>query len=315
MINSLLQIPILGLQLSRPNETNQNEQRQQQQQQQTSKLFSLEGLKGWPNRFRQGFNAKMDEAKAKSETKTEFVFEVLHAFSGVVIWILCFICTIIVPVILFFIGLANLDNCPDRPREFHHSFFFSLISLWIINQPNRQLSFLHLALPYLIFATGFVMTSSNLFNLALALDLPILTNHQILTSEIKNTIASIINIIFNCVVAFLYIISAYMVFTIGKKSKRRDLLVDNATNNSGSSEESSPDDNNIESSDVMECSGLLYYTTFWFITLTLGLFVVLSLIATVFFAYNQYRLAIVRGSMPRSQSNTNTTPTNRVWTV
>lgn len=120
------------------------------------------------------------------------------------------------------------------------------------------------------------MTASNLFNLAISLDLPVLSNHQILTSDIKNTIASIVNIIFNCVVAILYILCAYMVYAFTANGY----------------------------SDEIVCGGLLYNFTFWFVTLTLSTSVVLVLIAAVFFAYNKYRLAILRGSTPRSQTNT-----------
>lgn len=139
------------------------------------------------------------------------------------------------------------------------------------------------------------MTASNLFNLAFTLDYPILTNHSILTSDIKNTIASIINIIFNCVVAFLYILSAYMVFTVGRKTGSK---VNEAT------------ENHDESSEVeVDCSSLLYNFSFWFITLTLGLMAALVLIAGAFFIYNKYRLAIIRGSTPRSQTtNISTNP-------
>ena len=126
------------------------------------------------------------------------------------------------------------------------------------------------------------MSASNLFNLALALDLPILTNHKLLSSDVKNTIASMLNIIFNCVVAFLYILSAYMAFSIGKRVQPE-------------STEGEPP--------PIDCNGTLYHSAFWFITLTLSSLVILSLMAIIFFAYNKYRLAIIRGSMPRSQSN------------
>lgn len=116
------------------------------------------------------------------------------------------------------------------------------------------------------------MTASNLFNLALSFDLPILNNHQNLTSDIKNTIASIINIIFNCVVAILYTLCAYMVYAFTANGY----------------------------SDEIVCGGLLYNFTFWFVTSTLSIFVILSLVAAVFFAYNKYRLAVLRGSTPRS---------------
>lgn len=79
--------------------------------------FTFGQMKKWPSRFKESYNAKIDEAKQKSETKTEFIFKVIQAFSSIAIWILCFLCTITVPVILFFIGLLNLDNCQDRPGK------------------------------------------------------------------------------------------------------------------------------------------------------------------------------------------------------
>lgn len=118
------------------------------------------------------------------------------------------------------------------------------------------------------------MTASNFFNLALTFDLPILRNHEILTKDLKNTIASIVNIIFVTVVFFLYILCGFMIFTIGSQS--------------------------------IDCSGTLYHSTYWFITSTLGLIVILLFASIILYAYNRYRLAIVRGSTPRSQTvNTN----------
>lgn len=144
------------------------------------------------------------------------------------------------------------------------------------------------------------MTASNLFNLALALDLPILTNHSILSSDVKNIIASIVNIIFNCVVALLYILSAYMVYTIGSIKKP-------TFDANGNSDDSEPQ--------PMDCNNTLYYFTFWFITLTLGLFLTLSLVACILFAYNKYRLAIIRGSAPRSQPSVNTNSQSGIYTT
>lgn len=138
------------------------------------------------------------------------------------------------------------------------------------------------------------MTASNLFNLAFSLDLPILTNHSLLSNDTKNTIASIINIIFNCLVAFLYILSSYMVFNVDIKKQDEHLTTDDPEN----------------ALEFIDCGSLLYYFTFWFVTLTLGLFVVLCLIACSLFLYNQYRLAIIRGSTPRSQPDANATQTN-----
>lgn len=175
------------------------------------------------------------------------------------------------PVLLFLIGLFNLDNCPDRPQ-----------------------------LPYLVFGIGFVMTASNLFNLALALDIPILTNHRLLSLDNKNIIASILNILFNCIVALLYILTTYMIYTVKSSVKLHDNSEDNAEPNR---EEGISEEPVVAEYQAPNCSGLLYHFTFWFITLTLGVFVLLSLIALALFAYNRYRLAIIRGSTPRSQSN------------
>lgn len=141
------------------------------------------------------------------------------------------------------------------------------------------------------------MTMSNIFNLALALDIPVLVNHKLLSSDVKNVIASMLNIIFNCVVAFLYILCAYMVYNItGARHKQQEISDGAATEDAGQVE-------------PVKCSGALYNFTFWFITLTLGSFAILSALATLLFAYNRYRLAIIRGSTPRSHQATNS-PTN-----
>lgn len=222
--------------------------------------FGLDELKQWPGRFRDNLNAKLDEAKAKSETRTQYLVEVVQAFSGIIVWILCFIFTIIVPVILFFIGLVNLDACPSLP-----------------------------SLPYLVFSIGFVMTASNLFNLALAIDLHILTNHNTLSMDIKNTIASILNIIFNCVVAFLYILTAHKIL-VSSKLKPDDQGVANGNNEL------------IQ----FECNQTLTSFTFWFIAITLGSMIILTVLGSILFAYTRYRLAIIRGSTPRSQTQPST---------
>lgn len=141
------------------------------------------------------------------------------------------------------------------------------------------------------------MTASNLFNLALALDLPILSNND-LTNDIKNTVASIINIIFNCTVTFLYILCSYMVYTIGISRQHQ-----NNTNPSSASNESAPQDG-VEASQIMDCNGLLYYSSFWFVTLTLSVVAIFGLTACILFTYNKYRLTMIRGSTPRSQPST-----------
>lgn len=267
------------VQLSRPTDNNNNSNSNRNLNsnrgtQQEADFFSLRGIKEWPARIRDGFNAKLDEAKSKSETGTEYAFEIVKVFSGIIIWALCLFCTIIVPIILFFLGLFNLDNCQDRPQ-----------------------------LPYLVFGVGFVMTTSNLFNLALALDIPILTNHRLLSADTKNTIASIINILFNCVVAFLYILTTYMVYTVGAlKHHQESSHIEHKVEDS--SEEEPPVVAEYQA--VPDCGSLLYQFTFWFITLTLCLFALLGLIALILFAYNRYRLAIIRGLTPRSQAGATT---------
>lgn len=115
---------------------------------------------------------------------------------------------------------------------------------------------------------------SNLFNLALSLNIPVLSNHEFLTPDLKNIIASIVNVILNCLAAFLYTICAYFVFTLGAKSGET---------------EGSPN-----------CSSLLYNFTFWFIFITLSMSISLCVIGTCLFIYNRYRLALVRGSTPSS---------------
>lgn len=149
------------------------------------------------------------------------------------------------------------------------------------------------------------MTASNLFNLALTFDLPILRNHQILTKDVKNTIASIVNIIFLCVVAFLYILCAYMVYTIaGKSSKAAPSLSEVPA------EHRSADEVEVDTPQPIDCSGILYSSTYWFITLTLGLSIIIALASCLFFLYHKYRSATVSGSTPRSQPvNTNPNPT------
>lgn len=153
------------------------------------------------------------------------------------------------------------------------------------------------------------MTASNFFNLALTFDLPILRNHEILTKDVKNTISSIINIIFVCVVVFLYILCGYMVSTIGNKSTKE--LQKNSNENLA--EHRSIDEASVGTEELdyslsksIDCSSTLYHSTYWFITLTLGLITILILASIILYTYNRYRLAIVRGSTPRSQTtNTN----------
>lgn len=98
----------------------QQQQRQQQQQRGQASMFSLEELRSWPARLRENFHSKLDSAKAKSETRTEYAIEIVRTFSGIVVWVLCFLCTIVLPIILLLIGLVNLDDCSDRPCELAH---------------------------------------------------------------------------------------------------------------------------------------------------------------------------------------------------
>lgn len=81
--------------------------------------FSFKHIRKWPSRVRQSFGVKYDEAKAKSESKTELAFHLIQAFSELAIWLLCFLCTIIIPIILLFIGLFNIDNCQAKPCEWN----------------------------------------------------------------------------------------------------------------------------------------------------------------------------------------------------
>lgn len=223
--------------------------------------FNFREFREWPAKICNSFSAKLDDAKANSETKTQFCLEVSQAFSGIFVWVLCFVFTIIIPVVLFFLGLTNLDQCPALP-----------------------------SLPYLVFSIGFVMTASNLFNLALAINLPVFSNHSQLSFDIKNIIASILNILFNCIVAFLYILIAYKILTMGKV-RQIDQLTSNETNN-----EQEP----------IGCNQTLTNFTFWFVAISLSIVAIISALGAILFAYNRYRLAIIRGSSPRSH----TSPTN-----
>lgn len=118
------------------------------------------------------------------------------------------------------------------------------------------------------------MTMSNIFNLALSLDLPILHNHEVLSADLKNIIASILNVMLNCLALFLYIICAYMVFTLGCNSNENETNIEATPN----------------------CSPFLYNFTFWFMSLTLSITLILCFFAFGLFLYNRYRLALLRGS-------------------
>lgn len=145
------------------------------------------------------------------------------------------------------------------------------------------------------------MTASNLFNLALAIDLPILANHRLLANDIKNIIASILNIIFNVVVGFYYILTAYKVFALS--TKRNELNVDNTNNNDDST-------TTQQQQQQLDCNSTLYNFTFWFVCLSLGSFAVISLLGLVLYLYNSHRLAIIRGSTPRSHARQGEAATN-----
>lgn len=157
-----------------------------------------------------------------------------------------------------------------------------------------------------MFTLGFAMTASNLFNLALSLDLPVLSSHNTISADLKNMIASIINIIFNCIVVFLYILNAHAVLSMSARQQPSSLNPNSADDNT----------------EPPVCNAVLYNFTYWLIVVSLSLSALLGLAATLLYAYNRYRLAIIRGSMPRSQTNgtsvanstvsINQVPSNRV---
>lgn len=141
------------------------------------------------------------------------------------------------------------------------------------------------------------MTVSNLFNLALALDLPILANHRLLASDIKSIIASVLNIMFNATVAFVYVLTAHRVFTLA------------GTQRAGAELPGGEADAN--SAPLPTCNETLLSLSFWFVALTLGSVAAFGLLGTLLFAYNRYRLAIIRGSAPRPHSRAADTPSGQ----
>lgn len=138
------------------------------------------------------------------------------------------------------------------------------------------------------------MTMSNLFNLALSLEMPILHNHHNLTTDIKNIIASVLNVMFNCITIALYLVSAFMVIVMGDISQ--------TASSSNTNNESTPGD-----SSGLNCNPQLYNFTFWFVTLSLGCLAVLCLVGGALFGYNKYRLALIRGATPRFQTQADST--------
>lgn len=136
------------------------------------------------------------------------------------------------------------------------------------------------------------MTFSNLFNLALSLNLPVLSNHKLLSSDLKNIIASLANIIFNCVVGFLYIVTAGSVLLISSVSKRKT-DIDANNNAQTSAPEIDPD--------LPNCSSTFYNFTYYFTTISLVLIIVASIISAIAYAYGRYRGAIERGTAQRCE--------------
>lgn len=166
-----------------------------------------------------------------------------------------------------------------------------------------------IALPYVVFSTGFVMTASNLFNLGLACDLPILRNQEILSDDLKSIIASIVNVLLNVIAGFLFIICAHLVYTfdINSLGNSNNLPI-NTNNNTNTSEYES---NEIDNPVAIACNPFLYDFTYWYITLTLITISTLCLLAVCLYAYNRYKLALIRGSTVTSGGNAN----NHLWSI
>lgn len=159
---------------------------------------------------------------------------------------------------------------------------------------------LHSALPYVVFSCGFVMTLSNLFNFSLACDLPILRNQELLSEDLKNIIASLLNVIFNAIALFLYIMSAHLVLRLDAHAN----LPPPSTNPDNGTESNATDATNSSN-----CEPFLYHFTFWFVVATIAVLVALCLLALIIYAYNKYRLALVRGTQETSHSSIHiTTP-------
>lgn len=159
------------------------------------------------------------------------------------------------------------------------------------------------------------MTVSNLFNLGLACDLPILRNQDILSDDLKSIIASIVNVLMNVIAGFLFIICAHLVYTLdpnylenNSNNNLSSAIITTATatqlaNNTdtSSTSETSANDNLAQ----FACNPFLYNFTYWYISLTLIIISTLCLLALCLYAYNRYKLALIRGSTVTS-SNTNT---------
>lgn len=146
-----------------------------------------------------------------------------------------------------------------------------------------------------MFAIGFLMTFCNFFNLAMSLNLPVLSNHNLLTDDLKNIIASLINIIFNCFVIFIYIIIATLVFTTKNETRTNPLLTEKANTTNGhaiiKSNITEPKINNNDNS----CTFHSFASTF--IVISLSATLILTLAYIVFEAYKRYRDNIELGSM------------------
>lgn len=177
------------------------------------------------------------------------------------------------------------------------------------------------ALPKLVFTIGFVMVASNVLNLASGFDLPILRNHVNLTTEVKDIVASVVNIILNCVVIFIFILITFYVYKMEPSARNESNDGVEATNNvantampeistinySNSKETTTiaaitTDQRSTTSSNYQDnsyCDSLLYNFTYWFITLTILFVIILSLIGIASCAYNRYRKARMKSSSSR----------------
>lgn len=82
--------------------------------------LSFETIRRWPGQLRHSLGAKLDEAKAKSDSRAQFALELVRAFSGLAVWLVCFLGTIVVPLVLLLVGLLNLDECEVSPGELSH---------------------------------------------------------------------------------------------------------------------------------------------------------------------------------------------------
>lgn len=68
----------------------------------------------WPRRFYSALCARLEDAKLKSDSQCDYILKVVHEISSILVWLLCFISTVIIPVVFFFLGLFSIDKCQDR---------------------------------------------------------------------------------------------------------------------------------------------------------------------------------------------------------